>query len=183
MEFILIGILFIIQLLSIFWIAMLNTKLNKYKDLERKQQKVIEEMDNSIGAYLLEMKEENDRLLREIQATSKKQQMQPDVLQTQVDSLENVQPEAHSVSFKTEKAVAHIPKTIATNAYEKQIEKGQVSFEQNKVSAILNQNETKPLTFEQKVMQMFEEGQTIEQIAKNTNKGKTEIELLLKFSS
>lgn len=185
MELILIGVLFVLQLISFYLIVLLKTKLGKYKDLELKQQKLIEEMDNSIGAYLFEMKEENDRLIQELQANSTKQQM------IQEPSAERTAPVAERfvhepiVPAKPEKNVVHVPKAKAASVYERNIE-SQASLNPNKVSEILNGVTKEPvqtLTFEQKVKKMFEEGQTIEQIAKNTNKGKTEIELLLKFSS
>ena len=190
MEFILIGSLFILQLLSFFWIALLNAKLSKYKDLEKKQQLLIEEMDNSIGAYLVEMKDENDRLIQELKVASMEQTMlnQDSAIEDKVKHLtmqeELVNP-ATVVPLKEDKPVAYTPMMKAATAYGRQQEVHTPNFEQDKVSAILKEVEPKkmPLTFEQKVKNMYDEGQTIEQIAKATNKGKTEIELLLKFSS
>ncbi len=43
------------------------------------------------------------------------------------------------------------------------------------------ESEVPPLSFEQQVLKLHNEGKNIEEIAKLTNKGKTEIELLLKF--
>ncbi|MER2000059.1 MAG: hypothetical protein ABS882_09795 [Lysinibacillus sp.] len=187
MEFILIGSLFILQLLSFFWIALLNTKLSKYKDLEKKQQSLIEEMDNSIGAYLVEMKDENDRLIQELKAASMeqtniKQVVIEDELKHTTLQEELTNPVA---SLQGDKPAAFTPKKKAANAYGRHQEVHTPGFEQHKVSAILKEVEPQkvPLTFEQKVKNMYDEGQTIEQIAKATNKGKTEIELLLKFSS
>ncbi len=53
--------LFLIQLIMIFVIIILNSKISKFKDLEIRQNQLIEEMDNTISVYLLEMKDENDR--------------------------------------------------------------------------------------------------------------------------
>ena len=185
MELILIAALFMLQLLSFFWIAMLNTKLAKYKGLEQKQQKLIEEMDNSIGAYLLEMKEENDRLIDELKASSTQQAVPQHMLQNNEGERSLRVGEPLPVAPLKSEMVGRVPKTVVASVYERNIESQSTSFEQQKVNAILKQVEEKPqvLTFEQKVKKMYDEGQTIEQIAKNTNKGKTEIELLLKFSS
>lgn len=189
MELILIGGLFILQLLSFFWIALLNTKLSKYKDLEKKQQQLIEDMDNSIGAYLLEMKDENDRLIEQLKATSMEQtiQKQVAVVEEKVEhsSAQEELALVEAMPLQVDKPAAYTPKIKVASAYGRQQEAQTPSFEQNKVNSILKEaNEpATPLTFEQKVKHMRDEGKTIEQIAKATNKGKTEIELLLKFSS
>jgi len=56
MTTILIAVLFVLQLLSIYFIIILNTKLAKFKDLEKKQERLMREMDDSISLYLAEMK-------------------------------------------------------------------------------------------------------------------------------
>ena len=182
MEYILIAALFVIQLLTLFWVTMLNTKLNRFKELELQQQQVIAEMDNSIGAYLVEMKDENDRLLQEIQQMNNRQQQEQQALIQQMKQ-QTQKAEIVTPSVKVESQPIVVPKTVAATAYEKHIDKEQPTIAQEKVSAILKEEQPKPLTFEQKVKQMQREGLSIEQIAKKTNKGKTEIELLLKFSS
>ena len=75
-----------------------------------------------------------------------------------------------------------IPKKIATNAYKKQ---NSVAASAKKVSEDVVED-VKPVdqvlkTFEQEVVQYYKSGLTIEEIAKKTQKGKTEIELLIKF--
>lgn len=183
MEYILIAALFVVQLLTLFWVAILNTKLNRFKELELQQQQVIAEMDNSIGAYLIEMKDENDRLLQEMQQMNNRQQQEQQALFQQMAQQQVQKPEVVTPSIKVESQPIIVPKTVAATAYEKHIDKEQPVLAQEKVSAILKAEEPKPLTFEQKVKQMQQDGLSIEQIAKKTNKGKTEIELLLKFSS
>ena len=178
MEYILIGILFILQLLSFFFIVLLNTKLAKYKDIEQKQQKLVEEMDNAIGAYLYEMKEENDRLIEELKEATKKN-----------ESITQLNTNAQT-TVPQDNMVTTVSKKAAASVYERNIE-SHTAVAPVKANEILKQVGTitkteespKPLTFEQKVKKMFNDGQSIEQIAKKTNKGKTEIELLLKFSS
>ena len=182
MEYIIIGILFILQLLSFYFIVMLNTKLAKYKGLEQKQQKLVEEMDNAIGVYLFEMKEENDRLIQELKLATEQSKVSTEPMQTTTNnSLSTAAP------TMSDKKVAIVPKTVAASVYERNNE-SQTSVAPGKANEILKEISSiekatqQPLTFEQKVKKMFDEGLTIEQIAKKTNKGTTEIELLLKFS-
>lgn len=62
----LIVMLFLIQLITIFAIVILNSKLSKFNDLEKRQNELVNEMDNAISVYLMEMREENDRLINEL---------------------------------------------------------------------------------------------------------------------
>lgn len=52
--------LFILQIMTFYFLALLYTKSSKYDDLEKKQQTLMREMDDSIGMYLTELKDEND---------------------------------------------------------------------------------------------------------------------------
>ena len=72
-------VLFICQLLSFFLIMILNSKLAKFKDLEARQEKIIREMDDAIGAYLMEMKEENNRLIEELTAAKQAHTVKADI--------------------------------------------------------------------------------------------------------
>lgn len=71
MATILITILFFLQLLSFYFLIILNTKLAKFKDLEKKQERLMREMDDTISVYLADMKDENDRLIQELHSVSK----------------------------------------------------------------------------------------------------------------
>ena len=70
MTTILIAVLFFLQLISFYFLIILNTKLAKFKDLEKKQERLMREMDDTISVYLAEMKDENDRLIKELQSVS-----------------------------------------------------------------------------------------------------------------
>lgn len=194
MEGILIIILFIFQLISFFLIVLLNAKLNKYKNIEVKQQKMMEEMDNSIGVYLMEMKEENDRLIKELTSIQK-----PTIESQQTESLKKVNP---TVGQTVKPKI--VSPTVAFNVYKSNIEKqAQIEEEQilskNTTPDPINPNfqnqdltqiktlppapgkEKKEMNFEETVIEMYRNGHTVDQIAKQLNKGTTEIELLIKF--
>ena len=201
-------VLFICQLLSFFLIMILNSKLAKFKDLEARQEKIIREMDDAIGAYLMEMKEENDRLIQEL-ATTKQvhtvvEEIPHDVQQRSntkqavneatIDEPLHVK-EPSSVELTREqtaqpvKSKPFVPINVATNAYNKQREQTNLEAESElaeliggTVNALVEENTTPELTpFERQVVKMYNEGKSVEDIAKETQKGKTEIELLIKF--
>ena len=59
-------ILFLLQLISFYFLALLYTKVSKFDDFEKKQRKIMNEMDDSLGAYLAELKDENERLIQRL---------------------------------------------------------------------------------------------------------------------
>jgi len=200
MTIILIAVLFILQLLSFYFLIILNTKLAKFKDLEKKQERLMREMDDTISLYLADMKDENDRLIQELQRVSKSEiqnavkQEEPIVRQKELEQPPSLTKEEStgdgSVSLDNEPRV-YVPKNIVANAYSRQQQTG-AKNDANKTEAKVAQSaqqptdetkkeEAKPLTIEQQAIELAKQGKTAEEIAKQLQKGKTEIELLLKF--
>lgn len=206
MTSILIIILIISQLICFYLIFILNAKISKFKDLEIRQDKLMEEMENTISVYLLEMKEENDRFIQELSKIKPPQLEHPqNVATTNIEDKylvntndEQVVPmkeeQIEQIEPKIEK-IPLIPKTVAKNAYIKQqvlpksqheemeqpknVHQLEKDVEQDSVEEEQNSN----VSFEEKIIALHKEGKTIEEIAKITQKGKTEIELLLKFQA
>jgi len=197
MTIILIAVLFILQLISFYFLIILNTKLAKFKDLEKKQERLMREMDDTISVYLAEMKDENDRLIQELQRVSKsetqtnvvkqeeqivrkKEQEQPPSLTKEESTVDG------SSSLENEQRI-YVPKNIVANAYSRQQQTGvkteaKVVHSNQQATATKKQEAMlKPLTVEQQAVELAKQGKTAEEIAKQLQKGKTEIELLLKF--
>ena len=195
MTTILIAVLFVLQLLSFYFIIILNTKLAKFKDLENKQERLMREMDDTISLYLAEMKDENNRLIQELQAVPipepevkttyavqqvKKQQKEQDYQFSQTEQEKTV---LAPTSHDSEPRIL-VSKNIAANAYSRQQQAGvTVSSTSQTKDVMLQKEEPKPETVEQQIVQLAKQGKTAEEIAKQLQKGKTEIELLLKFHS
>ncbi|MFJ5765136.1 hypothetical protein ACIP9C_07230 [Lysinibacillus sp. NPDC093210] len=191
MTTILIAVLFVLQLLSFYFIIILNTKLAKFKDLEKKQERLMREMDDSISLYLAEMKDENNRLIQALQVVQKPekttdtgQHSKPiNVQKDQRQPLSQAENEQKDVSRDNEPRIL-MPKNIVANAYsrQQQVAASPVQTTVSKPVAV-QKEEQKPITLEQQIVQMAKQGKTAEEIAKQLQKGKTEIELLLKFHS
>ncbi|WP_341301941.1 hypothetical protein MHB44_05870 [Lysinibacillus sp. FSL H8-0500] len=189
MTTILIAVLFFLQLLSFYFLIILNTKLAKFKELEKKQERLMREMDDTISMYLTEMKDENDRFIQELQNVS-----QPALASTSIQHTAPVMEQKHSslstVQQKKEDSSTtleadtrvYVPKNIVANAYSRQ---QQASANNSPVvpttTANHEQKKEQTLTLEQQVLELMKQGKTSEEIAKQLQKGKTEIELLLKF--
>ena len=204
MTTIVLVVLFISQLLTFYFLVILNSKISRYKEIEKRQEAIIREMDDAISAYLVEVKDENDRLIQELkmQSESKKVVSNEHQVTENRRSLElektgaatketeaNPKFEPEQVKMNTEEKPSEriidvpkiVPKTIATTAYKKQMPQMQQPVKQVESVAIENESSTNLSPFEQEVVGYHKLGLSIEEIAKKTQKGNKEIELLIKF--
>jgi len=196
MTIILIAVLFILQLLSFYFLIILNTKLAKFKDLEKKQERLMREMDDTISVYLAEMKDENDRLIQELQRVSKsetqtnavkhEEQIERQKEQEQSPSLTKEESPVDGSTKLDNEPRFYVPKNIVANAYSRQQQteaktEAKVVHSAQQPTNATKKEEAKPLTIEQQAVELAKQGKTAEEIAKQLQKGKTEIELLLKF--
>lgn len=169
--------LFILVIIAFAVILLLYMKVSQLKGLEKKQQIMMREMDQLVSAYLVEMREENDRLLGELQQTKPKSIFNEPVQPVKKPVAPYVPPipeEAVVVETTFDKPV--VPKNVVTNAYMSQPpKKKKKSFDEALQQAV----PIHPPTSE--VHALAAEGKSIEEIARALGKGKTEVELLLKF--
>lgn len=198
--------LFVIQLITIFIIILLSGKLAKFKELEIRQNQLVEEMDNAISVYLIEMKEENNRLIEELKeatvsipakpAVQPFTQTQPQVEVAPIATVnakkifdeiaenevkkEKTPPQTEVPEFEKRKFV---PVQQAANAYSKQKVQTDKQSELEQVEDELFAKELvkQQQTVEQQVVAHYRAGKSIEEIARMMQRGKTEIELLVKF--
>ncbi|MDV6376689.1 helix-turn-helix domain-containing protein [Sporosarcina sp. GW1-11] len=154
---IILAFLFVLQIISFMIIALLFMKVSKFNNLEKKQQQLMWEMDQSVLAYLTEVKEENDRLIKRLNnSTAPKEAAEPAVEKKEKP------PETEKFQQKAQP----VPMHFALRSYQK--------------TAVPKQ-EVEPLNDRQLVKQLHEEGENVQEIAKKLGKGQTEVELILKF--
>ena len=208
MTTILLVVLFISQLLTFYFLVILNSKLSKYKEIEKKQEAIIRDMDDAISAYLVEVKDENDRLIKELTMQSKmkktvqsEQQKSTEYSNQQVDRkttvlskddvLEDMAVKGQQLKLEPKENIHEqvfdvpkiVSKTIAATAYKKQSSHTQLPVEQPEIVAEPTEKlvDQKLSQFEKEVVGYHRLGMSIDEIAKKTQKGKKEIELLIKF--
>lgn len=178
--------LFLIQLITIFVIVILNSKLSKFHDLEKRQNELVNEMDNAISVYLMEMREENDRLINEL----KKQPVPQKAVRSNTDKQHPADEQMEKTTLKSQvqepemEPRKFIPVKQAAHAYKKQKNQHFDIVEESVEAELFKDAEhvtSKPLTSEQQAVELYRNGKTIEEIAKIMQRGKTEIELLVKF--
>lgn len=142
---------FILHLFAFFWIFLLSMRLKRANEIEGRQAEIQKEIEDLFQSYLLEMKEENEKLLRLIAKSTKPVNKSP------VDN--------------RGKATQQI--------YQTQMEKPKPKEYTPPVPTLEDRFEP---SFNSKVILLHEQGLKAEEIAQKLNKGKTEIELILKFN-
>ncbi|WP_438317674.1 hypothetical protein [Sporosarcina sp. FA9] len=151
-------IVFILQIIGFYFLALLYTKVSKFDDLEKKQKKLMEQMDDSITAYLSEMQDENNRLIQQLSA----------VELTKTSTQKPIPPSVVKATKSIKVNAPSTPMNLAIKSYGKTL----------MPSPIPDDLEMDDRT---KVFRLHDDGKTIEEIAKVLGKGKTEVELILKF--
>ncbi|WLR53408.1 hypothetical protein LC048_12750 [Mesobacillus subterraneus] len=181
---------------AIFAIILLYLRQNRLVEAEKKQEKIIKEIEEVFSAYLFELKEENDKFLELMTKTKVKNQpddkytvaleaaeKEPEIDSNQITH-EN-QPEIDSDQITQEKQPVRFGKGIAYHAarkaYQQNHEPDIAVNDSIPVDSQENNVEIKQVSFIDQVLNMKKQGLTIEEIAREMDKGKTEIELLLKF--
>lgn len=144
-------------------VLVLYLRQNRLIEVEKKQQAALSQSEELMSAFILEMKEENEQFISKLK-TVQEWKSQPNSVQTTerksgLDIKEN--PLSNEVYSEL----------LAAKAYK------EPSAEQ-----ILEPKVSEDLSFEDHVLLLYSKGFSIEDIAKKLSKGKTEIELLLKFN-
>ncbi|WP_110112808.1 hypothetical protein [Bacillus sp. CGMCC 1.16541] len=171
MTTLLIVISFLIHGLSLFCIVLLYMQLSRVKELEKKQQQTIREMEEIVLAYVTEIKEQNDDFFMRLNQPKEKssQPFASTAKKTFVSSVDLKSEPTESLTelFDEEKQINDSDTKVLKKqrSNEDEDEHNELSLEQIKEKAIF----------------LEKKGLTIEEIAKNLHRGKTEIELMLQF--
>ncbi|QGM30674.1 hypothetical protein GI482_09950 [Bacillus sp. N3536] len=163
MTSIILTVLFLLQIISFYFIALLNMKMSKYKGMEDKQEQMIKEIENSFSAYIAEIKDENDCLLHELKEQNNYSSEKKEVIsiaKKEISSASNEESQSLIISRPL------VSKQKAASSYVQ--------------SSNLPEKEI-PITLKEKVLYYSEEGKNPTEIAKLLQIGKTEVELFLKF--
>lgn len=145
----------------IYFVIILNTRLSAFKAAEKEQKQLLEETENTLTAFLMELKDENEKLVREIRANAEEE---PQRVQTQPDI--PAQTPALPEADESRDLPLHIEAMI-----------NEVEQEEDE----LNQKEQESVSYEEEALALYEKGLSPEEIARQLKSGKTEIELFLKF--
>ncbi|WP_339145829.1 MULTISPECIES: hypothetical protein [unclassified Sutcliffiella] len=145
---------FALILLAIFFIILLYIKFSTIQQLEQEYRRLLQEAEDTISSYVLEMKEENTTFLRRLNENS---------TETEDNKMERFDEREDNLS--------------PTDVKELLAQESQEIYEEPQ----LEQKAFEDWNIKDQVLHLRNEGKTSEEIARKLNKGKTEIELLLKF--
>ena len=181
----------ILNAAAIFAIILLYLRQNRLVEAEKKQERIIGEIEEVFSAYLLELKEENDKFIETMKNTKNLRKSEIDSGQTEPE------PKGSELDFKNspdkeqnaEPALRlgrGISYHAAKKAYQQNSEPAAVNVDEpqsNLEDPLIKSDSTglQNLSFIDRVLYLKNQGLSIEEIARDLDKGKTEIELLLKF--
>lgn len=142
----------------IFAVVLLYQRQNRFKEMEENQRKIQQESEEMLSAFLFELKEENQSFISKFQQ---------DNIQT---NLVNIPKEETREISKQEEPIAAetYSRMLASEAYQNSNKK-------------MNAEENIEKTFAEQVEILARKGLSSIEIARQLKKGKTEVELLLKF--
>ncbi|MBU2659098.1 Swarming motility protein SwrB [Bacillus cabrialesii] len=141
-------------------VMILYMRLAAVKETEKQQKKILKETENTLAAFLLELKEENEKLIENTDSSpnqAEEETQKPDLLHFEKDSKRD--------AVQEENLPEHIEGLIT-----------EVERQEENVNSDAQ-------SFEDQVIELYEEGYSASQIAQKLKSGKTEIELFLKFRS
>ncbi|MFJ7929469.1 hypothetical protein [Peribacillus sp. NPDC096448] len=198
-------LLFVLNMFTIFAIIVLYLRQNRLSKLEKDQKAIIREMEQLLSGYLMEMKEDNETLVK---AITNSVAMNPEHGQKGQEngSIKETKEEKQEQNILLEYKVGSraAAKKQAINAYKIMPEENEANALPVKVedklelasAATSPQNQGKPAGMEfsdmlqaslnerslnEKVDMLADQGLSVEEIAKKLGRGQTEVELLLKF--
>jgi hypothetical protein len=203
-------LLFLLNLITILAIVVLYLRQNKLIKLEQTQKSTLKEIDDTLSAYLLEMKEENEQLLIKIAGkTAKQRELVSEGNQEKGSSHQKYENDDKAnnkpLNRVKQKAVAAykapleqtdaLPDLMMINQDKLEltsdnpiesttIKKAQKQndFKETLHGQLSNSAKHKSKTVSDEVMEFYQNGYSIEEIAKKLSKGKTEVELIVKLN-
>ncbi|WNS77202.1 hypothetical protein RRV45_09505 [Bacillus sp. DTU_2020_1000418_1_SI_GHA_SEK_038] len=188
-----------LNVLALFSIIILFLRQNRFLQVEKKQEKMLQEMEEVISAYLVQMKEENEDFIKRMGKIERNAQTFPNgesrvtIKKSKDDShleknvsLQNRIGKANAYSAANAyKQNAVVPSSHASNN-SKVIANDKVDLpplETNTILADVNEKEnSQDQSLLNDILQLKKQGYNETEIAQKLNKGKTEINLLLKFN-
>ncbi|MFC0474706.1 hypothetical protein ACFFHF_05270 [Robertmurraya beringensis] len=189
----------LLNIFALFSIVILYLRQSKLFEVEKKQQRMIEEMEDVISTYLAEMKEENESFIERMTKAANNQSNKQERRKKEA-SIESILPSAEEekVRFPVKSSKSQAVKAYKLGATQsltdEDVEVLLPDFNEPKDPAIdlkvekeveetVQEVKTAPKekSLLEEVVHLQEQGLTYEEIAKKLHKGQTEIELLLKF--
>ncbi|WHY63554.1 DUF6115 domain-containing protein [Cytobacillus firmus] len=189
----LLAISLLLNIVALLAIILLYLRQNKLMDTEKRQEKVLIEMEEVISSYLVQMKEENDDFISKLSKanakndTSIKEKSIPGNLdrKNELDIAkadEKSMPLARASIYQASKAYKQNLRAAEDKLSEKEslpsLKENESVTQSDSSQSIKEEN---PSSINDQVFILKKQGMSAGDIAKKLGKGKTEVELMLKF--
>ncbi|MCD1160414.1 DUF6115 domain-containing protein [Peribacillus frigoritolerans] len=193
-------LLFILNIFTIFAIIVLYLRQNRLSKLEKDQKAVIGEMEQLLSGYLMEIKEDNETLVKAINNSvamnpehGQKGQEHGSIKETKEEKQEKQEKQEQNILLEYKAGSRAAAKKQAINAYKIMPEENEANALPVKVEDKLElasaamefsdmlQASLNERSLNEKVDMLADQGHSAVEIAKKLGRGQTEIELLLKF--
>lgn len=196
---------FLLSLIAIFVTIILFNRQTKFTELEKKYKQLNEQFEDSMSSFFMQMQEENEafiKKLKEIQSNSApSEQVSEKNHRPSIENNERIQqienniyndsisiksPPLYSgvkmyqqmLNMNSEKEAGNYAKNSLLNKNDDEVKYTDTLHVENDQNEVLNPHD---LEIKQ-IKELLMAGETVETIAKRLDKGKTEVELLIKFS-
>lgn len=177
---ILIFFLYLIIVFIILAIILLYLRQNRFIEAEKNLKKIQEESEELLAAFLVELKEENEQFV------TKLNDMQEKINKITTEAESN--PQSNNFTYADVTSQSNKEQSITNEVYSRMLATQKYQNKEKNTENVIDPKDTEEkideqpeeLT-EQRIITLHESGYNAEEIAKITGKGKTEIELLLKF--
>lgn len=172
----------ILHLVTFYWLIIMMQRMNQLKASH--PESIKREIEDSLSAYLLDMKEENHQLLEHLQPLLNPKQ---DDGTEEVDSgIDNAEPTTEQIGSMT----SHEEETMKQEAKRTQADDELINSFQDQDNRNMTDidsssdenNDDAEHSLKDQVIQLHKEGYNETDIAKKLHRGKGEIQLIIKFN-
>lgn len=175
MTGLLIFLLFVLNAILAFAIVLLFQRQNRLLEMEKKESQIQKESEALLTAFLIELKEENEQFISKINNLRREMSIHASGNEINGDVNREYEVYTDEVNQLNTKGYSRMQ---AVQAYK--VNTQEETLPENSNEETLEQIEDKK-EYSEAVYELYKQGMTIDQIAKKMKKGKTEVELLLKF--
>lgn len=159
----------LLHVVAFYFIIILYMKYSTMKNITETQRQILEETENSMTSFLIDMKDENEKLIETLLSSTNMRMHMP----MAEDRMEIKQ--RPNTEIKQQTNIELEPNSIELPSHLSGLD------EMKDIVELTQTSKKKKIPFEIEAINLYKEGYTVEQISKKFNKGKTEVELLLKF--
>ncbi|KIL80603.1 hypothetical protein [Bacillus badius] len=170
---------FILNAVALFAIILLFMRQNRLHEIKKEQEKLVADMEEMMTAYLAEMKEENEKFIKEFSSSSPAEHSAAAGQASSAVTPGKSAPPDRAPEGAGAIAAPSMQRIRAAQVYRTA---NKTADEREKISAEEQEAPAAEQALADEIVLLKDQGLSVEEIARKLNKGKTEVELALKFA-